>query len=62
MMQPSDGSQLKQQQVKPVQGFLDEYISQAIQKLTSSRIPDRFQQTVNGQVSQDLSTNKQNYV
>jgi hypothetical protein len=61
MMQPSAGSQPDQQQQKPEKAFLDNYISQAIKKLTDSRVPDGFQQTVNGQVSQDLTSNKQNY-
>ena len=62
MMQPSDGSQLDQQPAKDGKKFLDDYISKAVEELTNSRIPDGFQQTVNGQTPQDLITNKQNYI
>ena len=61
MMQPSDGSQPDQQPAKSGKKFLDDYISKAVQDLTDSRVPDNFQQIANGQVSQDLISNKEYY-
>jgi hypothetical protein len=61
MMQPSDGSQPDQQPAKDGKKFLDDYISKAVQELTDSRVPDNFQQIANGQVSQDLISNKEYY-
>jgi hypothetical protein len=60
-MQPSDGSQPDQQPAKSGKKFLDDYISKAVQDLTDSRVPDNFQQIANGQVSQDLISNKEYY-
>jgi len=68
MMQPSAGSQPNpQQQVQPDLGkiFLDNYsnyIADTIAKLKSARIPDSFGQVANGQVSQDLTAHKEDYV
>jgi hypothetical protein len=62
MMQPSDGSQTDSQKPSPGKAFLSDFISQAIEKLRGGRIPSSFQQMANGQVSQDLIANKENYV
>lgn len=62
MMQPSDGSQPDPQSASPGKVFLSDFIASAVKKLQDNRIPEIFQQTVNGQVSQDLIANKDYYV
>ena len=62
MMQPSAGWQTDSQKPSPGKAFLSDFVSQAIEKLKGGRIPSSFQQMANGQVSQDLIANKENYV
>jgi len=62
MMQPSAGSQTDPQKPSPGKAFLSDFVSQAIEKLKSERIPSSFQQGANGAVAQDLIANKENYV
>jgi len=62
MMQPSAGSQPDPQRTAPGKAFLSDFVSQAVEKLKNERIPSAFQQTANGQVAQDLITNKDYYV
>ena len=62
MMQPSDGSQPDPQNLSPGKAFLSDFVADAVEKLKNNRIPSNFQQTANGQVSQDLIANKDYYV
>jgi len=62
MTQLSDGSQPDPQTSSPGKTFLSDFINQSLKKLQDNRIPSNFQQTANGQVSQDLIANRDYYV
>ena len=68
MMQPLDGSQPSNTQVAAGLPFLKNYISAgdyidaAVAKLKDIRVPDYFQQRVNGQEPYNVAATPQNFV